>query len=626
METSEHFSYYLLRIDEYFDENNFFESLKTVWITYKPSVSFMNCLKAKRLGVGSFDYFFNYIEFAVNPLSYENQYYPNITSPLISVKIYDIYGNQINIRNCPSDKPIKIQLPFNSYDWINYINEQKWLFLPENYKIESDPVFRDPILIWENGSVSDDTVEERILKYYRYYNIVGLVYTPTYDDLYEYTSFLFKNISDTFLLMFETNHLSSFTSMLIPNIMNFVVDGRFYYLPRYELLLCLDNHIHNPVFFIWLALLALFILISIFFAFYDYQYFDNLDRLDFLKKEIVKVHFPYGQLKFGLNDENIYKLIPKESKLKKGSNKQYKKMFKDYDLGEIKENEENNEENENDNRNIFSGESKKVSEKLNSKISEIENNYSSTRNRLTTRADIKNEENLEENIEEKKTELRSNKRIKIKNKNKNKDNPPKKRKSKVSEEINPNSEHFSKKSNSNKDKKTNSKKSSSHKEKIETQEEDKKIEEKGYGADDNIDEDFDENIIEENLDSNKQTQTSKFSRQISNHSSSSKNSLKKKYYYGKYGTKANFVSLQRFHNKAGRTNVDNDGIPLDIINEEEEREKALVAFTRLSVSTCVFFCYNLKVRHILFAPFLNLTLFNNRWKKLMVLLTQFYIQ
>ena len=295
----------------------------------------MNCLKAKRAGF-TFDYYFNYIEYAVNPLSYENLFYPNITSPLISVKIYDTNGNEINIRNCPSDKPIKIQLPFNSYDWINYINEQKWLFLPENYKIESDPVFRDPILIWENGSVSDDTMEERILKYYRYYNVVGLVYTPNYDNLYEYTSFLFKNISDTFLLMFETNHLSAFTSMLIPNVMKFVVDGRFYYLPRYEVLLCLDNHIHNPVFFIWIALLGLFILISIFFAFYDYQYFDNLEILDFLKKEIVKVHFPYGQLKFGLNDENIYKLIPKESKLKKGSNKQYKKMFKEYDLGEIK--------------------------------------------------------------------------------------------------------------------------------------------------------------------------------------------------------------------------------------------------------------------------------------------------
>ena len=149
-------------------------------------------------------------------------------------------------------------------------------------------------------------------------------------------------------------------------------------------------------------------------------------------------------------------------------------------------------------------------------------------------------------------------------------------------------------------------------------------EEKGYGKG-NIDEDFNENIIEENLDSENNNISSKLSRRTSKISSNSKNSLKK-YYYGKYGTKANLVSLQRFHNKAGRTNVDNDGIPLDIINEEEEREKALVAFSRLSVSTCVFLSYNLKVRHILLAPFINLTLFNNRWKKLMVLLTQFYIQ
>ena len=88
-------------------------------------------------------------------------------------------------------------MPFNAYDWVNYINRQKWLFLSENYKLEDDPIFRDPILIWENSSVSDDTVEERIAKYYRYYNIVKLVYTPYSTSLYEYTSFLFKNISDT---------------------------------------------------------------------------------------------------------------------------------------------------------------------------------------------------------------------------------------------------------------------------------------------------------------------------------------------------------------------------------------------------------------------------------------------
>ena len=174
-------------------------------------------------------------------MSYDNQFYPNITSPFISIKIYDKFGNEITIRTC-YDYPIKIYLPFNSYDWITYINAQKWLFLPENYKLEDDPVFRDPILIWENGSVSDDNVEARIEKYYRYYNIVGLVHTPTSMTLYEYSTFLFKNISDSFFLIFETNHLSSFTSMLIPNIMNFVVDGRLYYLPTYKVLVRLSKY------------------------------------------------------------------------------------------------------------------------------------------------------------------------------------------------------------------------------------------------------------------------------------------------------------------------------------------------------------------------------------------------
>ena len=621
---SEHFTYYLIKIDENFDDVLFFESLQTVWITYKPVVSFMDCLKERSEKI---DYYFNYVEYNVNPLSFEGQFYPNITSPLISVKIYHTNGIEKPINSCPSNKPIKIQLPFNSYDWINYINEQKWLFLPENYKIETDPVFRDPILIWENGSVSDDTVEERILKYYRYYNIVGLVYTPTSLSLYEYTSFLFKNISDTFLLMFETNHLSAFTSMLIPNIMNFVVDGRFYYLPRYEVLLCLDNHIHNPVFFIWISLLGLFIFISLFYIFYDYQYFDNLENLDFLKKEIIKPHFPYGQLNFGLNDENIYKLIPKESKLKKGSNRIYKKMFKEFDLEDVKENNEEDEKDEGFNEKLKYN-NNKINNNINNKITEIENNYSTTRNRLFSQADDKKEDN----IEEKKTEVKSTRKINIKNRKKNKDKnnninndinnnkdaPPRKRPKTIADNINTLSENLSTKSKTKTDKKIHNKINE-----MITEEEDQKEEGKGYGEN-NLEEDFDEKIIQENINSDKKTLSSKFGEQISD-KVSSENS-KKKYYSGKYGTKANLISLQRFHNKAGRTNVDNDGIPLDIINEEEEREKALIAFTRLSVSPFVFFKYNLKARHILIAPFINLTLFNNRWKKLMVLLTEIYTQ
>ena len=231
----QYFNYYLIKIDQNFNDEDFFDSLKTVYISYKTSISFMKCLKEKY--PLPFNFYLNYIEYLVNPMSFDNNFYPNVTSPYFTLKIFDSGGNEININDCPSNSLIQIQMPFNAYDWINYINEQRWLFDPRNYKLEDDPVFRDPILIRDDGSVSDDTVEERIKMYYRYYNIVGLVYTPNRLNLYEYSSIIFKNISNVFFLLFETNHLSGFSSMLIPNPMKFIVDGRFFYIPRYMVLL-----------------------------------------------------------------------------------------------------------------------------------------------------------------------------------------------------------------------------------------------------------------------------------------------------------------------------------------------------------------------------------------------------
>ena len=654
---SPHFNYYLKKINEKFNDKDFFESLKTVYITYKPIILFMDCLREKN---PTFNYYFSYVEYLVHPLSFDSTFYPNITAPLISIKIYDLDGSEVLIRNCPSEVPIKVHLPFNSYDWMNYINEQKWLFLPENYKLENDPIFRDPILIWENGSISSDTAEERIAKYYRYYNIVGLTYTPSSLTLYEYTSLLFKNISDSFLLIFETSNLNPFTAMIIPNIMNFVVDGRFYYIVRYKVLFYLDNHISNPVFYIWASLLLLFIFISVFFIFYDYEYFDQLDMLDFLQKEIIKVHFPYNQLKPGLNDENIYKLIPVESKLKKSKSKSIRKMFSEYNMEDIKENEENEEEDEFD-ENI----NKKDKNSGQNNVRTFSNRENATtRRELITRNNTNANKEDEEDIKEKVTEIRTTKRhksnskkIKDKNKEQSKNNPPRKKKTSdnedgkytVEEQLHRRKKESSKKQDNNSfeledinktySKQSHSKTKFQKSDSRNKDEEKDKNNDKGYGDDE---EDFNENnIIDDFIKSEKNTidrysrgskqnfnlqaLDSKLGFNKSKFSKSSKNS-KKNYFYDQEKIKSNLISLQKFHNRSGRINVDNDGIPLDIINEEEERKKALEAFTRLSVTPMDFFLYNLKVRHILIAPFLNLTLFNNRWKKLIVLLTQFYIQ
>ena len=110
--------------------------------------------------------------------------------------------------------------------------------------------------------------------------------------------------------------------------------------------------------------------------------------------------------------------------------------------------------------------------------------------------------------------------------------------------------------------------------------------------------------------------SSKFSR-LSKLSSQSK----KSYYLDKEKTKANLVSLDKFHDHSKIANIDKN-----LPSKEEENKKNLEEYTRLNLTPFEFFKFNLLTRHILIAPFLNLTLYHNRWKKLMVLLTQFYIQ
>ena len=265
----------------------------------------------------------------------------------------------------------------------------------------------------------------------------------------------------------------------------------------------------------------------------------------------------------------------------------------------------------------------------------------------------------EQEKDEKAKEIKTYKRKKNKNKNKDKkeetkDNPPK-RNNRYFDQEEPEYtlQYKNKLTKKNMDDNVdiediNKTYSKSNKLKgLKKEDEDEKNEDKkdDYGYDD-LEEDFNENQIENYIKSEKHTikSHSKGSKQnfdlqalnskygLSDSKFSSKygskysGKSKKSYFYDKYKTKSGLVALEKFHNRAGRTNVDNDGIPLDIINEEEERKKALEAYTRLSVTPFQFFLYNVKARHTLIAPFLNLTLFNNRWKKLMVLLTQVYTQ
>ena len=647
--TCQYFNYYLIEITQDFDDEEFFDSLKTVLVSYKPTILFMKCLKEK---YESFSFYLNYIEYLVNPMSFDSKFYPNITSPYITLKIYDTEGKEISLDECSSI--IKIRMPFNAYDWLNYINQQKWLFLPENYKLEDDPVFRDPILIREDGSVSDDTVEERIKNYYRYYNIVGLVYTPNQINLFEYTSVIFKNISDAFFLLFETTHLSGFSSMLIPNPMKFIIDGRFFYVPRYMVLLFLDNHLYNPVFYMDGGLFFAFVIIALVFYCKDFRYFEELETLDFLVKEVYKNNFGYDQIDPGINDGNIYKLIHHINKdLKLNNDKKIRGMFDQYEFDDIKEDEDENK-----------------SDKSNEIKNQLNNNLNITTGRklmqLGDTYNYNNNKNNDDNSEnDQKTEIKTNRkknkryntyksnrsnRSKSENKKSKKDNPPKKNKkenimttqndSDISGDEDEKEENMPEKNemNINIRNKRSSKVSFNNQEKI------SKISKpfsnkyninnnNNFYAEDEI-EDFDENKLEKVLSSEKSSNKPRFvgfsqvnqnygfnSTKYSKNSKLSKQS-KKSYFIDKDNTRPNqYISIEKFHNKSYKLNIDNN-----IMNYDEEKKKALDEYTKLNISTFEFFKYNLKTRHLLIGPFYNLTLYHNRWKKLISLLTQFFIE
>ena len=497
-----HIHYYLIQLRETFNDTEFYIN-NNFLKNYKSYILFMDCLLSKQL---AFNYYLNLIEYKQYPYSWDSSYYPNMTSTFLTIKIYKSNGNEYELKECESTKPIFLYFSFSSYNWLDYINKQKFLFDPNNYKLPNDPIFKDPIYINKSGAVLNDTVEQRIEKYSRDYNLTGIYYTPNEKNIYSTNGISFFNFtSDTDYIIFKSTHLSSFTSMLIPNKMEFVVDGRFFYLKKYILFKWKDNYFKNPGFLSISIILFLYLFTCFVCYCNDKDYYDKIEELDFLKREIVKVHFPYKQ-----NDKSINEIIPNFKPEEKNIN-EIKHMF--------------------DNVN-FETESDKIHDEIatGNILTEIPKNppYKNKKNKKKKIESVSSE-NEEEEIENEEEENQSGSDVYAK----------KKRKSIMSKE----------KIYSNKTKKLN-------------------------------------------------------------------------FFLNNDKSKPNYISLKQFHNIETETN---NNLPDDLTNEKQEKLKALEAYTNLKLSAKEFVKWNISSRHTLFGPLLNRSLFNPRWKKFTLLLTQILI-
>ena len=303
----------LLKVSHLTDINNIFE--KRI-LNYKSYVNFNSCLSwyyNNTYSRNEYETIMAFIDYTPFPYLYNMSLYINNTSPLLSIRFYDIgTKTQININECKDDHSFLIYFPFNSITWLSEVNDQKHLYDPLNYHGEDDLIFNDPIFIYDNGFISNDTIEMRIDKYHRRHNITCNYYninTSTFNE----SGMMYMNLtSDSNFIICGTSHLSRFTTFIIDNNMTFHTNERFFYLFRTQIFKYFPNYMNNVVFWIWVALMIVYVLFVVIFAIKEIKIYDNEGMLEFIKLEIIQNYFPY----MDYTSDDVRKLIPNAFKAK----------------------------------------------------------------------------------------------------------------------------------------------------------------------------------------------------------------------------------------------------------------------------------------------------------------------
>ena len=305
--TSENYYLAVIPVNPSFDDQKFFEDRKS---NYKTYIDFMNCLNYIEMDKFANPYYqgyFIYIDYNYFPFGYNHSLLVNNTSPMIEMQFIDsTTGKDISIRGCENDYKLIFHMPFTSARYLEDFNFQKSFYDPNIYKGPDDPIFSDPIYIEENGMVSDDTIEQRIEKYSRKYNISPRYFEDLYEDFsYEGVDYInFTN--DLNFIEYSSTHLSLFTTFIVDNNVTYHPNGRFFYLGRPRVLKWLPNYYQAFGSLIFLGCFIFYLIYMLICICYDQQFTSQEELLDYIKKEIVKNFYPYAKNK----DVIVEKLIP----------------------------------------------------------------------------------------------------------------------------------------------------------------------------------------------------------------------------------------------------------------------------------------------------------------------------
>ena len=291
---SKNFYIALTPIEPSFNEKLFFRNRK---VMYKSYVEFMNCInymEVERLKNPNYYLYMFYVEYFYIPYGYNSTITINNTSPLIELKFYDASKNQsIKITGCNNENAIRIYFPYKSYKYLEEFNSQKDMYDPLVYKGADDPLFKDPIYIEPNGHVTNSTIEDRIEKFNRHYNISPQYFDTDLKDFNDSGLTYLNFTSDTNYIIFNSTHTTKFSAFFVKNNATFHTSSRFFYLRHPRIIIYFPNYSHAIGGVLFLLLLVLYIIFVSVFTGYDKRYSDQDGFLEYLKEEIVNLFLHY---------------------------------------------------------------------------------------------------------------------------------------------------------------------------------------------------------------------------------------------------------------------------------------------------------------------------------------------
>ena len=281
----------------------------------------------------SYKIWMNYNIWKTVPYLYSKELYENITSPMIDINFIDpITGSQFIFDNCMS-YPISHYFPVNNMYLVPFINYKRSMLDPSTQYNVNSSIFNMPIYIAPSGQVTNDTVNQRIDKYFINYNFTCKFFnisTNKFDDL----GMSYYNFSLNYYNC-KSSHLTSFIVDFFQILPIFQIYGRFYYVPHYELFFYSGNY-SNYGLSIMIIIFFLYCFVALIYSFCDNYVVTRLGLLDYLKIQIIKINIPYSRdYNFNLN-----MLIESEAitRINKGSNKTEKKNKAQVNIVDYNEN------------------------------------------------------------------------------------------------------------------------------------------------------------------------------------------------------------------------------------------------------------------------------------------------